>query len=233
MFNKGCWWGQSYLPIDRMTSSSTGRLFVKYKIVAFLQLRNGLHKDWRCPWKPSGLQGDELTSAFNFHVGFCSGGDHLSILLWRVQPGGGASGKAEVEWGAGKWRDRLWPGRCRTRWCCSCWVQVSLRVSVKSSLSNFFQGFQMRKNAIQGLWEERDCGGDSQASSIQDIKGGAFFLPPDSQNIRNGPNFRGTLFGSTLRRWSCAEAIAPGRAWRSSFGRCSDIILLTPVSRRR
>ena len=34
----------------------------------------------------------------------------------------------------------------------------------------------MRKNAIQGLREERDCGGDCQASGIQNIKGGACLL---------------------------------------------------------
>ena len=105
--------------------------FHKYKIVAFLQLCNGLHKDWHCPWKPSRLQGDELTSAFSFQFFFSfSGGDHLSILLWRVQPGGGAFGKVEVERGAGKWRDRLRSGRSRTRWGCR--VQVSFSVWVDS-----------------------------------------------------------------------------------------------------
>ena len=145
MFNKGCWWGQSYLPIDHMTCSSTGRWFVIsqniQKSVAFLQLCDGLHKDWHCPWKPSRLQGDELTSAFSFQFFFFfSGGDHLSILLWRVQPGGGASGKVEVERGAGKWRDRLRSGRSRTRWGCR--VQVSFGVWVDSR--HFLQGFQVR-----------------------------------------------------------------------------------------
>ena len=43
------------------------------------------------------------------------------------------------------------------------------------------------------------------------------------------PNFRGTQSGSSLRRWSCAEATAPGRAWRNSFGRCNNINTWTPI----
>ena len=35
------------------------------------------------------------------------------------------------------------------------------------------QDFQVRQNAIHRLWEERDSWGDSQASSIQNIEGGA------------------------------------------------------------
>ena len=44
------------------------------------------------------------------------------------------------------------------------------------------------------------------------------------------PNFRETPSGSSLRRKSCAEAIAPGRAWRSSFGRCSNIDVWTLIN---
>ena len=55
---QGCWWGLNYLPIDHMTSSSTGILFVFSRgttMPSVSQLCNGLHKDWRCSWKPSRL----------------------------------------------------------------------------------------------------------------------------------------------------------------------------------
>ena len=37
------------------------------------------------------------------------------------------------------------------------------------------QGFQVLKNAIYRLGEERDTGGDYQAPGLQNIKGGPFF----------------------------------------------------------
>ena len=61
----------------------------------------------------------------------------------------------------------------------------------------FVQGFQKCKNAIQGLWAERDCGGDCQASSLQIIKGGDFkelFVIASHTLIKTHSIYDGTKF---------------------------------------
>ena len=132
MFDLGCWLGLNFIPIDHMTSSSTGRCFVTSKstkcgfyVCSYVMdcIRTGSVLENLQEYK---VIKQHLPSKFQL---ISLGGDHLSILLWRVQSCGGAPGKAKVEWGAAKWRNRLWHGRCWTRWvCCCCWVQVSFNI---------------------------------------------------------------------------------------------------------